>query len=126
MQRRRWSGGFTLIEVIGALLVFSLGLIMLLSITRSLSQRLEWAALSSLITAEGQERVDSLSAVAYGSLAVGTDTDTMTFRGVSYSRVQTVTQYTPLVRQAAVTIEPLSDSVSAPSFSATVFVSDPW
>jgi prepilin-type N-terminal cleavage/methylation domain-containing protein len=121
----RRDAGFTLIEVIGALVVFSVGLIMLLSITRGLSQRLEFAALNSLITAEGQERVDSLGTLAYASLALGTDTDTVSFRGVAYRRLQVVTQYTPLVRQAAVTIEPI-DSVSAPTFAATVFVSDPW
>ena len=119
------GAGFTLIEVIGALLVFSVGLIMLLSITRSLSQRLEFAALNSLITAEGQERIDSLGALAYASLGVGTHTDTLSFRGVAYRRQQVISQFTPLVRQAAVTISPI-DSVSAPSFDATVYVSDPW
>ena len=125
-RRRTRAGGFTLIEVIGALLVFTVGLIMLLSITRSLSQRLEWAALNSLITAEGQERLDSLGALAYGSLAVATKTDTISLRGISYRRRQQVTQYTPLVRQAVVTISPLDTSAVAPSFTATVYVADPW
>jgi Tfp pilus assembly protein PilV len=118
-------GGFTLIEVMGALLVFSAGLIMLLSITRSLSQRLEWAALNSLITAEGQERLDSLDAVTYPSLAVGSDVDTLTLRGVSYRRTQTITQFTALVRRAVVTIEPLG-AAAGPTFEATIFSAGEW
>jgi Tfp pilus assembly protein PilV len=125
IRRRPRVGGFTLIEVIGALLVFSAGLIMLLSITRGLSQRLEWAALNSLITAEGQERLDSLDAVAYPALAVGSDVDTLTLRGVSYRRTQTITQFTALVRRAVVTIEPLG-SAAGPTFEASLFSSGEW
>jgi prepilin-type N-terminal cleavage/methylation domain-containing protein len=124
-RRRPRLGGFTLIEVMAALLVFSAGLIMLLSITRSLSRRLEWAALESLITAEGQERLDSLDAVAYPSLAVGSDVDTLTLRGVPYRRTQTITQFTSLVRRAVVTIEPLG-SAAGPTFEATTFSSGAW
>jgi Tfp pilus assembly protein PilV len=119
------DGGFTLIEVVGALLIFCMGIIMLLSITRALSQRLEWSALNSLITAEGQERLDSLGALSYTSLPVATRTDTLSFRGISYRRLQVVTQQSPLVRKAAVTIEPLG-SGAGPSFEATVFVADLW
>jgi prepilin-type N-terminal cleavage/methylation domain-containing protein len=128
---RRSSGlrapraGFTLIEVIGALLVFSIGVVMLLQITTSLSARLEWAALSSLITAEGRERLDSLDALAYTSLPVGTDVDTLTFRGVTYRRTQQITQFTALVRRAQVTIQPLG-TANGPTFDASVFSSGTW
>jgi hypothetical protein len=47
-------------------------------------------------------------------------------RGISYRRRQQITQYTPLVRQGAVTISPIDSTAVAPSFAATVFVSDPW
>ena len=121
---RRPRGGFTLIEVIGALVVFSVGVIMLLQITGSLSSRLEWAALNSLITAEGQERLDSLDSVLYGALTVGTDVDTLTFRGIQYRRTQTVTQFTTLVREAEVVLEPLSGD--GPTFHASIFASGSW
>jgi Tfp pilus assembly protein PilV len=124
-RRRPRVGGFTLIEVIGALLVFSAGLIMLLSLTRSLAQRLEWAALNSLITTEGQERLDSLDAVAYPALAVGSDVDTLTVRGSSYRRTQTITQFTALVRRAVVRLEPLG-SADGPTFEATIYSSGEW
>ena len=121
---RRSRGGFTLIEVIGALLVFSVGVIMLLGITSSLAARLEWSALDSLVAAEGQERLDSLDAVAYGSLTVGSDVDTLTLRGIAYRRTQTVTQFTALVRRADLVIEPIGGE--GPTFEASVFSSGSW
>ena len=84
--------GFTLIEVIGALLIFSVGVIMLLQLTTSLSRQLEYAAINSLITVEGQERLDSLGALAYSSLTVATNEATLTIRGVAYSRTESITQ----------------------------------
>ncbi len=124
MAPRSSRRGFTLIEVIGALLIFSAGVIMLLQITTSLSERLEYAALNSLITAEGQERLDSLGAFTYASLSIGTDVDTLSVRGVSYLRTQDVSQFTPLVRKVDVTLAPLAGT--GPTFDAGTFVSDAW
>jgi prepilin-type N-terminal cleavage/methylation domain-containing protein len=123
--RRRRRRGFTLIEVIGALLIFSVGVIMLLQITNSLAERLEWAALNSLITAEGRERLDSLDALDYTSLPVATDIDTLSFRGISYRLTQQVTQFTALVRRAQVTLQPLG-TAEGPTFQASVFSSGAW
>jgi Tfp pilus assembly protein PilV len=122
---RREGGGFTLIEVIGALLIFSIGVIMLLQLTSSLSERLEYAALNSVITAEGQERMDSLSALSYSSFTVGVEVDTMTFRGVRYRRTQEVTQFRPLVREVELTIEPLG-TAEGPSYTTSTLVSEAW
>jgi Tfp pilus assembly protein PilV len=120
--RRR--SGFTLIEVIGALLIFSAGVIMLLQITSSLSRSIEHSAVRSMITAEGQERVDSLNALAYSSLAVGTTNTTLTFRGISYTRTQAITQYSPLVKRVIVSLTPTAGT--GPSFSATLYRTDAW
>ena len=117
--------GFTLIEVVAALLVFSAGIIMMLGVTRGLSESLEHSAINSLISAEGQERMDSLTALAYGSLTVGTKQDTLTFRGIKYKRVQTVTQYSPLVKKVDVVLQMLSNE-PGPSYSASSYLSDVW
>lgn len=84
--------GFTLIEVIAALLIFSAGILMMLGVTRGLSRSMEHSALNSLLTAEGQERMDSLAALTYATLTVGTRQDTLVFRGISFRRTQIVTQ----------------------------------
>ena len=123
--------GFTLIEVIGALLIFSVGVIMLLQLTTSLSRQLEYAAINSLITVEGQERLDSLGALAYSSLTVATNEATLTIRGVAYSRTESITQCpcasgsgSPLMRMIDVSLSPVNGS--GPSFSASTYMTDSW
>lgn len=116
--------GFTLIEVIGALLIFSTGVIMLLRITGALSTSLEHSAINSVIAAEGQERVDSLSALGYASLATGTTTSSPTVRGIPYTQTQVISQYSPLVKEVVVTLARTTGT--GPTFSATFYVADPW
>jgi Tfp pilus assembly protein PilV len=123
-RERSGRAGFTQIEVTAALLVFSAGVIMMLGVTRGLSRSLEHAAISSLITAEGQERLDSLTAVSYAGLALGTDTDTMRFRGVVYRRWLSVTQYSPLVKKVDLALEPVSGT--GPAYDASTYRSEPW
>lgn len=117
-------GGFTLIEVVGALLVFSIAVIMLLQITTGLGRQVEYSAINSLITAEGRERLDSLDVAPYASIGVGEDVDTLSVRGVSYRLTQTVSQYTSLVRKVDVVIEPIGDS--GPRFEASTYVTGGW
>jgi Tfp pilus assembly protein PilV len=117
-------GGFTLIEVSGAILIFSVGVIMVLQITSALSRRTEYAAMSSMINVMGQQRLDSLSVVAYASVPAVTTTDTITVRGVGYRRQLVVTQYSPLVRKLDFTLSPLTGPW--PTFDASSYVRDPW
>jgi Tfp pilus assembly protein PilV len=127
----RKRSGFTLIEVIGALLIFSTGVLMMLGLTRSLSQSMEHSALNSLITAEGQERLDSLSALTYATLTTATLSDTIVVRGVRFRRAQTVSQCpctggsgSPLVKRLRVVITPVLGS--GPTFAGSSYISDIW
>ena len=45
MARTLSTDGFTLIEVIGALVIFSLGVMAVMNLTSTLSVSMEWAAL---------------------------------------------------------------------------------
>lgn len=117
-------GGFTLIEVMAALLVFSAGVIMMLGVTRGLSRSLEHSAINSLITAEGQERLDSLTSASYASLTPGAYTDTLSIRGIRYRRTLTVSQYSPLVKKVDVTVHPVSGP--GPAYDASSYRSDTW
>ena len=69
---RASAGGFTLIEVIGALVIFSAGVLMVMSLTGTLSLRMERAAIRSELAVRGQERLDSLEILDYSALTVGT------------------------------------------------------
>lgn len=116
--------GFTLIEVIAALLIFASGVLLLLEVSDNISQQMEYAAISSEMVSEAEQHLDSLSATAYVDLALGETTDTLSVRGVVYDRTVIVTQYSPLLRQIDLTMVPRT--ADAPSHSAHLWVADRW
>ena len=118
------SRGFTLIEVMGALVVFSLGVLMVLTLSGALSVQMNTAALRSMVTVTVQNRLDSLQSVPYDSLTVGTSSQTITIRGESFTQTQTIIQSTALVREVQVTVEPVDGS--GPDLTASTFVLRPW
>ena len=118
------AGGFTLIEVIGALLIFSTGVLMVMGFAATLSLQMERAALRSELAVVGQERLDSLELVSYAALTVGTTTSSASIRGESYSWTITVSDSTALVKHAKVTATPASGS--GPSFSGSTFAVRSW
>jgi prepilin-type N-terminal cleavage/methylation domain-containing protein len=120
-----WPGsgprrGFTLIEVVGALVIFSVGVIMVLQLTGALSRQMEYAAKSSELVVRAQERLDSLEALPFDSITVGTRQDTLTVRGVRFVRQAVVTSVTALLRRIDVTVTPLTAG-QGPSVSATSY-----
>ncbi len=126
MQRQSRSprDAFTLIEVVGAILIFSAGVLMVIQLSRTLSVQMERSAVASVITAEVQEHMDSLTALPYTSVVVGSSSVTETVRGVSYRRTTTVSQYSPLLRRIVISMQPVSGS--GPSRTSTSYSSDRW
>jgi hypothetical protein len=118
------ADGFTLIEVIGALVIFTMGVLAVVLVTDTLSVRMERAALRSELALVGQERLDSLELVDYVDLTVGTTTSSASIRGETYAWKVIVSDSTALIRHVAVTGIPSSGS--GPSFSGSAFVDRPW
>ncbi len=118
------ADGFTLIEVIGALVIFTMGVLAVVLVTDTLSVRMERAALRSELALVGQERLDSLELVDYVDLTVGTTTSSASIRGETYTWKVMVSDSTALIRHVAVTGIPSSGS--GPSFSGSAFVDRPW
>lgn len=117
-------GGFTLIEVLGAIVIFAVGVLVAARLSVGLSAEIENAALRSAVVVEGQELLDSLSAVPYDSLAVGSTSDTLILRNREFARHVTISESGPRVRGVKVLIEPLSPP--APVFSTTTYVFERW
>ena len=115
--------GFTLIEVIGAILVFAVGVLMAARLSGVLSTQIETSALRSEVVVVGQEVLDSLSVRDYAEVAVGTTVDTLTLRGKAFERTVAVSQVEPRLREVEVTVFPL---VAGPAFSATSYLAEPW
>jgi Tfp pilus assembly protein PilV len=123
-SRKDESTGFTLIEVIGALVVFSMGVLLVLNLSTTLSTQLQQSVLRSSVVVEVQEALDSLGGQSYDSLTVGNQQDTLWIRGILYSRTKSVTQSHPVTREVSVTLEPLDGT--GPSYGASAIVLQTW
>ncbi len=121
MKRR---DGFTLIEVMGAMVLFTGGVLMVLNLATSLSTQLKRSGMITELSSLVREQVDSLEAEGYAGLTVESTNATLSIRNISYTLTRTVTSYSPLVRQITVTLEPVSGS--GPNRGYTTYVAAPW
>ncbi len=117
--------GFTLIEVIGALVIFSVGVLMVLSLAGSLSRQMNWAAVTSELVVRAQERLDSLEALPFSSLTPGSTDETLRIRGDAYARTVSVTSVTGLMYRLDVSIAP-EDGADGPSYSVASYKVSAW
>lgn len=117
--------GFTLIEVIGALVIFSGGVLVALSLSRALTNQMSHATLRSEVTALGRQTLDSISLLSYDSVVPGAPTtDGPALSGRTFTRTIEVSQEGVRTRRVVVTVEaPLA---GGPSFTGTGFVVQPW
>ena len=129
MSGGTWSrescGGFTLIEVIAALVIFSVGVLMVIQLSGSLSRQMEYAARTSELVVRAHERIDSIEALPFDSISTGTATESLTVEGVPYSLKITVAPLTAVLLQVDVEVDPVTAG-AGPSYSATSYVAAPW
>jgi len=123
MTRRR--RGFTLIEVIGALVIFSGGVLVALSLSRALSSQMSHATLRSEVTTLGRQALDSISLLPYDSVVPGSpSTDSPQLSGRTFTRTIEVSQDGVRTRRVEVTVE--SPLAGGPAFTGTGFVVQTW
>jgi prepilin-type N-terminal cleavage/methylation domain-containing protein len=116
--------GFTLIEVLGALVVFSVGVLMVTSMTSSLSERMRYASLRTAVTIVGQERLDSLALVDYDSASPGVTTGRMTVLGEAYDCRIAVSQDGVVTRRVRIDLDPVDGS--GPTFEGVTVLGRSW
>ena len=117
--------GFTLIEVIGALVIFSLGVLMVIQLTTALGKQMQYSAKASELVVRTEERLDSLEALDFDSVTLGTTVDTLTVAGTSYARTVTISEYTSILYRIDVSLAPTPGG-SGPSYSATSYLAATW
>jgi prepilin-type N-terminal cleavage/methylation domain-containing protein len=120
----RRASGFTLIEVIGALVIFSVGVLMVMQTSGALGAQMRYAGARSQIVVLANERLESLETVPLASLSPGTVQDTITVRGIPYQRTVTVTAITPVLSRVDVSLVPIG--TSGPSYAVTSYASAVW
>lgn len=117
--------GFTLIEVIGALVIFTGGVLVAASLSRALTTQMSHATLRSEVTTLGRQTLDSISLLPYDSVAAGSpSTDSPQLSGRTFTRTIEVSQDGVRTRRVEVTVE--SPLAGGPAFTGTAFVVQPW
>lgn len=129
MRRPSWPkapspGGFTLIEVIGALVIFSVGVLMVIQVSGALGAQVRYAGARSAITALTEAGLDSLEALPLTSLVSGTSVDSLTAEGIQYERTVVVTSLTSALSKIDITVTPTGED--GPTHSVTSYTSEPW
>ncbi len=114
-----------MIEVIAALVIFSVGVLMVLDLTRTLSREMRYAATTSELVVRAQERLDSLESLSFPSLTLGMSGDTLTIEGTAYQRMVSVSWVTGLLYKIDVTLSPLTAG-EGPSYAATSYSAAHW
>ena len=120
----RDGAGFTLIEVIAALVIFAVGILMVMRVGGALTTQMRYAGARSEIVALANARLDSIEAAPFDSLTPGTSEDTVDVQGWPYRCRITVSTLTPVL--ARVDIDLVRVDSLGPSHSVTSYTSAAW
>lgn len=128
MSQRSWSArtasGFTLIEVIGALVIFSVGVLMVIQVSGALGTQMRYAGARSELVVHAGQLLDSIAAEPFASVTVGTRLDTLIVQGAQYECTLQVASVTPLLKRIDVSLDAISGQ--GPAHAVTSYVSTPW
>lgn len=116
--------GFTLIEVIAALVIFSVGILMVMQVGGALSTQMRYAGTRSQIVVLANEQLDSIESMPFDSITSGTARDTVSVQGWSYERIVVVTSITAVL--ARVEVEMARVDSLGPRHSVTSYTSAVW
>ena len=118
--------GFTLIEVVAALVIFALGVLMVIQTSGALSRQMEYSARTSSLVVLTHQWLDSLQATPFDSLAEGSFSDTATVDGLLYQGTAQLSLVTPVLMRIEVHLSPDDSAAAMPSYGATSFRAAPW
>lgn len=113
-----------MIEVLGALVIFSVGILMVMQVGNGLTVQMRNAGARSEIAAIAGASLDSIEAMPLDSVTVGTTTDTLTVQGWAYQRNIVITSLTAVLARVDVTLAPVSGS--GPTHDVTSYTSGVW
>lgn len=97
---------------------------MVIQVSGALGVQLRYAAVQSEIVVLVNERLDSLEATPFDSLAAGQTADVTVVEGFIYGRTTEISEVTPVLYLIVVTLTPTG--TGAPTYSATSYKSAVW
>lgn len=124
-----WKGsagraGFTLVEVMVAIVMLSFGVLSLARITSGLALELRRAGSQTAVVAAAQTGLETAEVRDFASVAVGATADTVTIRGRAFVRTVRVTAPGARVKRVDVTVAPLVPP--GPTYTLTSYVHNRW
>lgn len=105
-------------------MIFSVGVLMVIQVSGALGTRMRYAGLTSELAVVASQRLDSLEAAPFASVAPGTATQTLTVQGITYDCTVTVAAVTPLLKRLDVSLVPPGGD--GPSHSVTSYTAEIW
>ena len=121
-------GGFTLIEVMGALLIFVMGVLMVMNLGSALTTQLKYSGITSEIVVVAHEQLDSLAATPFDSLQAQTVAEDFQVgeQEIEYTKTVTVSLVNPLLYKIEVDVSLTDTLTSGPSYSVTTYAAGAW
>jgi prepilin-type N-terminal cleavage/methylation domain-containing protein len=116
------AGGFTLVEVMVALVILTVGALALTQLALSVTVLMQRSTAKTELIAFAENRLESVQARDYSALRVGVEQDTVSVRGRPFVRRVTITA--PNARTREIEIY-LSSRYDALTYSALTYVSAP-
>jgi len=117
------TGGFTLVEVMVALVILALGALATTQVSLAVAVLMQQSTAKTELIALAENRLESVQARDYAALAPGVEVDTVLVRGTPYVRRITITAANARTRQIQVDLR--SSAEDALSYSALTYVSAP-
>ena len=117
------TGGFTLVEVMVALVILALGALALTHLSLSVAVLMRQSSAKTELIALAENRLESVQSRAYADLRPGTEQDTVRVRGVPY--VRRITISAPNARTRLIAIDLRSSVADALTYSTLTYVSAP-
>ena len=120
--------GFTLIEVIGALLIFVMGVLMVMRLSAVSSTQLQYSGVASELVVIAHEQIDSLAATPFDLLEAKTEKNDFKVGAgeIEYTKTVTVSLLNPLLYRIDVDVS-LKDTLAwGPGYSVTTYSAGAW
>lgn len=117
------SGGFTLVEVMVALVILAVGALALTHLSLAVAVLMQQSGEKTELIAEAENRLESVQSRPYAELGAGVEVDTLSLHGTRYESRVTITAVNARTRQ--ITIDLAAPSGGGVEYSALTYVSAP-
>ena len=111
------TGGFTLVEVMVALVILAIGALAVTHLALSVAVLMQQSSAKTELIALAENRLESVQARPYADIDPGVELDTVRVRGTPYIRRVTITAPNSRTRQIAIDLRSPVESLQYATFT---------